>query len=314
MTRWVAACMVVLAAGAPHAAEPVRRGGFDVETIVPGVQVYRNATAGFPGANSLVVDRADGLLVVDAQPSPEAARALIEVLAKATKKPVRYLVLTNPHVESWGGASAFPESTVVVASDNARARLEDAGYETGAEWRARAPRPEAWREPKRVLPVVHTSSPLTLDDPVHKAVLYPLPRAHSGGDLWVELPGTGVIAVGGLLVGDKNPYGGDCDIRGWIGALNDLLRDDVIALVPSTGPTQGEDSVRRMRDTLAWTRSHVQEAFTDLIPADRVVDHVLGEPGMSAWYALDASPSFARTLVEHAFDETLADRKRRGLP
>ena len=314
MTKTAAACMIVLAASGVHAAETVRRGGFDVETIVPGVQVYRNATAGFPGANSLVVDRADGLLVVDAQPSPEAARALLDALAKATKKPVRYLVLTNPHVESWGGASAFPESTVVLASDTARTHLEEPGYDTGAEWRARSPHPEAWREPKRVLPAIHSSGPMTLDDPEHKAVLYPLPRAHSGGDLWVELPGTGVIAVGGLLVGDKNPYGGDCDIRGWIGALNDLIRDGITALVPSTGPTQGEDGVRRMRDSLAWTRSHVQEAFTDLIPGDRVVDHVLGDPAAANWLAIDASPSFARTLVQHAVDETMADRKRRGLP
>ena len=105
---------------------------FEVQTIAPGIAVYRN-TAGFPGANSLVVDRADGLLVVDGQPSPEAAKALLAQLAKASKKPVRYLILTHAHVEASGGASAFAPATLVVASGQ-RGRADGRrAYDAGAE-------------------------------------------------------------------------------------------------------------------------------------------------------------------------------------
>jgi len=312
--RTMAALIVGGSLAAASGAEPARRGDFEVETLAPGVQVYRNVVLPYPGSNSLVVERADGLLVVDAQPTPEAARALLATVAKASPKPVRYLVLTHPHVEATGGASAFPAQTLVIASDNARACLDDAAYDAGAEWRARAADPAAWRPPRRVLPVLHASGPLTLDDPIRKVVISPLPRAHSRGDLWVELPGTGVIAVGGLLVGDRNPFGGDADIHGWIGALNDLVRDDLSSIVPSAGRTLGVVDVRQVRDGLGWVRGRVQQAFTDLVPPDRVVATVLEDPALAKWLDRAAAPSFAATLVEEALAETLADRKRRGLP
>jgi glyoxylase-like metal-dependent hydrolase (beta-lactamase superfamily II) len=302
------------AASVASAAPPDRRGDFEVETVAPGVRVYRNVALPAPGANSLVVERSDGLLVVDAQPTPAAARALLAALAKSSSKPVRYLVLTHPHVEASGGASAFPDQTLVIASDNARACLEDPSYDAGAEWRARAADPAAWLPPKRILPVLHASGPLTLDDPVRKVVISPLPRAHSRGDLWVELPGTGVIAVGGLLVADRNPFGGDADVHGWIGALNDLVRDDLTVIVPCSGRTLSVVDVKTMRDALAWVRGRVQAAFTDLVPADQIVPKVLNDPALAKWLDPAATPSFARTVVDEALAETLADRKRRGLP
>jgi glyoxylase-like metal-dependent hydrolase (beta-lactamase superfamily II) len=302
----VAACLAV----SPAVAAPA----FDVEAIAPGVSVYRNATAGFPGANSTVVERADGLLVIDAQPSPQAAKALLAQLAKATKKPVRYLVLTHPHAESWGGASAFPPGTLIVASDNAAAKLADAGYDAGGEWRARAADTKAWTEPPRALPVLHASGPITLDDPARKVVVYPLPRAHSSGDLYVAIPDANVIAVGGLVVSDKNPFAGDAEIRGWIGVLAELIRDDATVLVPCAGRTVRAPDVRLVRDALAWVRGRVQQAFTDLTPTDEVVAKVLADPGLGAWLAPDARPSFARSVVEAAFHETVRDRKRRNLP
>jgi glyoxylase-like metal-dependent hydrolase (beta-lactamase superfamily II) len=162
--------------------------------------------------------------------------------------------------------------------------------------------------------VLYASAPFTLDDPLRKVVISPLPHAHSRGDLWVEIPGTGVMAVGGLIVADRNPYGRDCDIRGWIGALNDLIRTDLTGLIPTTGPVQSVESARAMRDALAWTRGRVQEAFTDLVPAPDVVSRVLADPALGKWFDPQAKPSFARTIVSQAFDETVADRKRRGLP
>jgi glyoxylase-like metal-dependent hydrolase (beta-lactamase superfamily II) len=165
-----------------------------------------------------------------------------------------------------------------------------------------------------VLPVLHSGGPLTLDDPVRRVVVLPLPQAHSRGDLWVELPGTGVIAVGGLLTPDRNPFGGDADIHGWIGALNDLVREDLTSLVPCAGRTLSVVDVKQARDGLAWVRGRVQQAFTDLTPQDEIVARVLADPGLAKWFDPAAKPSFAGTIIEDTLNETLLDRKRRGLP
>lgn len=313
VVRFVGGACLVAMVGAAVAA-PAGAPSFETEALADGVTVYRNAGAGFPGANSLVVERADGLLVVDAQPSPEAARALLAHIAKASKKPVRYLVITHAHVEACGGASAFPAGTLVIASDNARSALADPAYDAGAEWRARAADPAAWVEPPRVLPVLHASGPITLDDPVRKVVVYPLARAHSRGDLLVEIGGAGVLAVGGLVVDDRNPYGGDADVHGWIASLGDLIREDGTKLVPCAGRVLGANEVRAMRDGLAWVRGRVQQAFTDLVPAGEVAGRVLADPVLGKWFDRDAVPSFAPTIVDEALQETLKDRKRRGLP
>jgi hypothetical protein len=72
--------------------------------------------------------------------------------------------------------------------------------------------------------------------------------------------------------------------------------------------------MRAPNDALAWVRGRVQQAFTDLTPADEVVAKVMADPALGTWFPPDTRPSFARTIVEAAFAETVRDRKRRNLP
>lgn len=299
-------------AASPAAAR--RAGAFEIETPGAGVRVFRNVDAGFPGVNSVVVERSDGLLVVDAQPTPAAARALLAAIATVTKAPVRFLVYTHPHEDAVGGASAFPSTTVIVASSAAHDLLADPSYDVGAEIRARAGGGADWKEAPRVLPVVHAAGPIVLDDSERKVIVYPLPPAHSRGDCLVDIPSSGVIAVGDVVVTDRNPYGGDARIGAWVRALNDLERGHDRRIVPLSGPVVGRLAVRRLRDALAFVRQAVQSGFTNLVPADRIVEHVLADPKLGTYFDLDAKPSFVRTIIEAAREETIKDRHRHGLP
>ena len=312
--RVACAAVVSFAVSTVWAADAVRKGSFDVETIAPGVHLYRNATSEFSGANSVVVERADGLLVVGAQPAPSAAKALLDALAATIKAPVRYLVLTEPHASVAGGASAFPPGTLVLASGRARARLADPSSDFGAETRARAVDPAGWVEPPRPVPSMYFDGPVTLDDPKHAVLLVPLPPAHSGGDLRVELESASAIVVGGLLTADRNPFGSDGNVQNWVAVLNDLQREDIHVYVPASGPTLGIVEIRRLRDALAWARGRVQEAFTQLVPREKIVDEVLADPMAARQFDLAATPSFARSLVQRVVEETLDARRRRGLP
>ena len=109
---------------------------FASHAIAEGVTLMSDPAS----TNALVVERTDGLLVVDAGADPGRGRALLEAIRERFAKPVRWLVLSHPHADAWGGATVFPESTVVVASEGTRDALADASYDAGVEERPRAGR------------------------------------------------------------------------------------------------------------------------------------------------------------------------------
>ena len=302
----------VLASGAAVAETPKRIGGFDVTELTRGVMLFTAAPPASKATNSLVVERKDGLLVVDAQPTVEAGRALLAAIAKVSKQPVRYLVLTHPHADAAGGAAAFAASTLVIGSTSARDRLADPAYDFAGEMRLRTSDPSASGASERPVPVLVSESPFTLDDPERKVVIYPLPRAHCTGNLWVEIPQAQVLAVGDLVVSDRNPYAGDASINQWIALLNDLARIEGTTIVPLAGPPVAPDVVRQLRDAFAWVRSRINKGFMDVDPPEQIVDRALADPKTATWFDLDARPSFVRTVFDRVFEETVEERRKRG--
>lgn len=99
----------------PEAAVPAtpdtlcEQGVFEVSEFAPGVyvaDVLPRPTA-YAFANSLVVDGDDGVLVVDTQQSPAAARALIDCIRQLTDRPVRWVVNTHGHADHLAGNAAY---------------------------------------------------------------------------------------------------------------------------------------------------------------------------------------------------------------
>ena len=117
---------------------------FLVEPLAPGIFLFRPTVAGSGHTNALVADRDDGLLVIDSQPTPAAARDLLEAIDDRFDGEIRYLILSSPHAEASGGASAFADTTIVIASADSVAALADPEYDFGAEVRARSEAPERW--------------------------------------------------------------------------------------------------------------------------------------------------------------------------
>jgi glyoxylase-like metal-dependent hydrolase (beta-lactamase superfamily II) len=139
---------------------------FTVDDVSEGVFILRPIAARPDLSNSLIVEREDGLLVVGPQASTSGAGELLDVISSISDKPVRYLVLTHAHAESAGGASAFPESTLVIGSVNARDSLRDPAFDFGAEVRLRSDNPKRWQAPPKRLPVMVVHARTELEDPV----------------------------------------------------------------------------------------------------------------------------------------------------
>jgi len=57
--------------------------------VTPNVFLAAAAEQMFVNCNSAVIVLEDGVLVVDSQATPAAARALIEEIGKVTSKPIR---------------------------------------------------------------------------------------------------------------------------------------------------------------------------------------------------------------------------------
>lgn len=312
ITRFALTAGLLLAAAAQAvAAEPVR---FETEAIAAGVTIYRRADAAGRRLNSVVIERADGLLVVGPQDTPAAATALIEAIERRPDRVVRYVVLTGPHAEAAGGASAFPPSTLRIGSRGCLELMKRAEFDFAAEAGVRNAATEGWTPPPRSLPVLAPDASTLLDDPASPILLEPMPRGHTQGDLVVKLPGPGIQIVGEIVDAERNPSAAGSSLSGWIGVLNGLAYEQPKAVVPLRGPVVDLFALRRQRSAFLWAKGQVAQAFVDLVPSGKIVDRIVASPEISKHFDPAASPALYRTVFEAALDEALEERRKRGLP
>jgi glyoxylase-like metal-dependent hydrolase (beta-lactamase superfamily II) len=263
--------------------------------------------------NSLVVERNDGLLVVDAQPTPQAARELLAAIAGLSTNPVRYLVISHPPAESAGGISAFPQSTLVAGSEGCKWLLDDPEFDFGAEARLLSKKPDEWQPPQRIAPTLVVSARTLLDDPKHPVELNPLQHAHTAGDMLIDFPKAEIIYAGALVPLDRNPYSEDADIGGWLNALNRISRMKPVLVVPLRGEAVDPAEMRLRRDDFAWLRGQVEECFINGINPYRMPQHILALPDAAKHFDIAAEPSFLEGMIMRSVEEGIAQRKKRGI-
>ena len=130
---WVHACLRallaagVLTAGQATPARAAQASGevFEVVELARGVHaaLVRDDSPVYAFANSLVLTGSRGILVVDTQQSPTAARALLDWIRAHLAAPVRWVVNTHAHSDHTYGnevyRDAFP-GVVIVAHESVR--------------------------------------------------------------------------------------------------------------------------------------------------------------------------------------------------
>jgi glyoxylase-like metal-dependent hydrolase (beta-lactamase superfamily II) len=288
-------------------------GAFTVDVVSEGVFLLLPVADRPDLSNSLVVDREDGLLVVGAQSSAATAKELLDAVGALSTKPVRYVVLTSAHAESAGGASAFPESTLVIGTVGARDSLRDPTFDFGAEVRLRSDDPRRWEAGDKRLPGLVIHARTELEDPVNEVELLPLGPAHSQSDMMVLLPNQNILYCGAVLFPDRNPYGGEADIGGWLSTLNHMAKMNPALAIPLRGEPLDVRRIRVERDALAWVRGQIDLGFVDGVAPERITDWVLDSEDLERHFDADASPSFLRSVIDRALEEAIRARKKRGL-
>jgi glyoxylase-like metal-dependent hydrolase (beta-lactamase superfamily II) len=165
-------------------------GSFKLVELAPNVQHVQGG-----GANHLIVNMKDGLVVVDAPvDNGESAEVIKLAKAKYPGKPIKTLVLTHHHMDHTGGVREFAAegATVIVPTP-------DKAYFEEAIKRPHTIEPDAQQKAQKPANVQEVKDTLSLKDDTVEINLYNIPNPHVEGFLLVHVAKENVLFVTDLI-------------------------------------------------------------------------------------------------------------------
>ncbi len=150
--------------------------------LADGVYGYEEIRApGFTTVSLVVIGR-DGVLIADGQGSVAATTTMLGRIRTLTPLPVKWYVVGSDHGDHTAGNSVLPTGITYIVHRNSRAQLlRDS---------AAAP---AGRAAVIVPPVAMSADTQSIDVGGIPVTVRFLGRAHTGGDLMVQLPSHGIL-------------------------------------------------------------------------------------------------------------------------
>lgn len=239
---------------------------------------------GGAGANTaFFVTPKQGVIVIDAKMTPEAAAEMLGGIAKVTSQPVRTIILTHSDGDHVNGLPGFPKGLEILAHENVKRDMEKAAAEMPAL--------------EDHLPTRTYSSGASLAGLGYKIDLRHFGPAHTDGDTCVLFPDLGAAFVGDLIFVGRDPLvhrqkGGTTS--GYVKTLQDLLAVEppVKTFLSGHSDPLARADVEALRASLADKLAKVKEmvsagkTFDDVRKAFGIEDAPGGRP---RW------PSFVET-------------------
>ena len=181
----------IAAADVVRTAKPAERGLVEenfprIQKLAAGIYTYE-ALTGSPDdrytTNSLFVVTDDGVLVADGQGNPAETANLVSEIGKITDQAITHVVICSDHGDHTSGNSSFPQSAEFIAHPNSKMNLERIANDPDRDADA----------PAVIMPtsLVEDMRALTLGETKIRILF--LGRAHTGGDLFVWLPGEKIL-------------------------------------------------------------------------------------------------------------------------
>ena len=215
----------------------------------------------FPGAALAVISTPRGLVLIDAPPSPEDARAWRASLMHVSGGMERALVNLDAHPDRTIGARAM-DCTIIAQERTAqifRTRpltFKAQGDETGSDWEAIPGLGSIrWAPPEITFTdrlVLHWSeSPIVLE---HR----PGPAA---GAIWAVLPDEKVVFVGDAVMKNQPPFFAGANLPKWIEMVNLLLGPHFkgYTVVSSRGGVVSPAVIKAQLDFLKYARERLDK-------------------------------------------------------
>lgn len=136
------------------------------------------------GANTMVFERGNEVVVVDPKPAGSGA-SILQNIDSITDRPVTTVVLTHGHADHAGALGEFPSATRSVGHAATARRMKASG----------APG----------VPTTIVTDHLSLFDQSPHVELYYFGKGHTDGDLVVVFPETGIVHMGDLFPAKAAP-------------------------------------------------------------------------------------------------------------
>ena len=306
MLRTLAFAIFVAVSATASAQPPLP---FELKQIGPGVYAAIDGPEHKAGSNAGFVIGEDGVLVIDAFFTTDAAKALVGEIRRLTPKPIRYVVNTHYHADHTGGDQALRDAgAVIIAHENVRGwvrvnNINLFGDRITPELRARI---EALP-----LPDVTTDKDLTVWLGSRKVVVRTV-LGHTGGDLTVSIPDAKVLFTGDMLWRRIPPNLIDGSVREWLATDAEFEHLAGTTFVPGHGDIANAKDVADFRSYLTDLRRFVSDGRMAGLKGDALMQAVA--PKIRAAYPNWTISDRAIAAEVKYMDQELAGTKKRPVP
>ena len=182
----------------------------------------------------------DGIILIDDQFAPLSEK-IMAAIRSVSDAPIRFLINTHVHDDHVGGNAIFAEmGATIIAHDRVRIRMME-----GIRGNPPLAR-EAW-------PIVTFSDPISLHFNGEEVRVFPVPPAHTDGDIYVHFTGSNVLHLGDAFRTTGYPNidtGNGGTYQGTLDALQiaiDLAGPDTL-LIPGHGVVSTREAAIELRD------------------------------------------------------------------
>ena len=207
-----------------------------------------------------IVDE-EGVIVIDTLMTPTLANRLLSEVQRVTSAPIRYVINTHWHGDHTFGNYLF-KAPAIMAHDTCR---EDLIAQEESHRRFLVDLyPEAREELAQVTvmpPNITFPQELTLFLGRHHVEIRYYGRAHTRGDVVVNIPAEGVLFAGDIAFHQYIPNARDGYPSQWVEVAQQVEEIQCDTIVPGHGPLGTRRDLAEMRECLAHIIPQVRQAF-----------------------------------------------------
>lgn len=213
----------------------------------------------------------DGVVVFDALGTPVLGRELLGAIRSLSRTPLRKVIVSHYHADHFYGLAPLKaEGGEILAHRAAQPYLASEAPKLRLEERSKSLAP--WVDEK--MPLVGADRWLEGEETFKLGGLtfrvFPVGPAHTPEDLALLVEEEAVLFVGDLMFSGRIPFVGDADSKGWIDAIDRVVKYEPKVMVGGHGGASynATEDLKLTRDYLVYLREKMGAAANELVDFD----------------------------------------------